>query len=198
MYMEAFISLVLTTALLLGSPGPAPLALAGVGASFGFKGGMRFLSGILAGLLVVIFAVATGLGTLFTTYPLTKSICQFVGVAYLLYVAYKIASAQGSIAEREGAAPSFKDGFILNLINPKAYAAFLAIFANNLLILGDPLLSVIMTGVVCFAVAVIVDGLWMAIGGSLQTIFATPAQAKQLRLVCAAALLVSVIGALTL
>ena len=37
--IEAITTLALTTALLLGSPGPAPLALAGVGASFGFKQG---------------------------------------------------------------------------------------------------------------------------------------------------------------
>jgi threonine/homoserine/homoserine lactone efflux protein len=196
--MEAVIYLILTTTLLLGSPGPAPLALAGVGASFGFKGGMGFLCGILAGLLVVIFAVSAGLGTLFTTYPLAKSFCQTLGAVYLLYVAYKIASAQGSISERQGAAPSFKDGFILNLINPKAYAAFVAIFANNVLVLENPLLSTIATGTVCFSVAVVVDGLWMALGGSLQTVFSKPSQAKQLRLAFATALFVSVMMSVTM
>ncbi|MBQ4860560.1 LysE family translocator [Pseudoalteromonas sp. MMG013] len=191
--MESIISLVLTTALLLGSPGPAPLALAGVGASFGFKRGMGFLSGILCGLLVVIIAVACGLGTLFMAYPTARLFCQTVGIAYLCYVAYKIASAQGGISGLHGPAPSFKDGFILNLINPKAYAAFLAIFANNILVLEDPFVSVIATGVVCFVVAVIVDGLWMAIGGSLRPFFSKPVQAKWLRWTFSAALLASII-----
>ncbi|KAF7765099.1 hypothetical protein PCIT_b1244 [Pseudoalteromonas citrea] len=196
--MEAVISLVLTTALLLGSPGPAPLALAGVGASFGFKGGMGFLTGILAGLLVVIFAVAAGLGALLAAYPPVSFLCQVIGVAYLVYVAYKIASGQGGVNELNGTAPSFKDGFILNLINPKAYAAFLAIFSSNMLVLDSQLLSAIVTGAICFLVAVLVDGLWMATGGSFRRFFTKPTHAKRLRLGFSGALLISIIVAFVL
>ncbi|NOU52162.1 LysE family translocator [Pseudoalteromonas sp. JBTF-M23] len=194
--MELIISLVLTTTLLLGSPGPAPLALAGVGASFGFKRGTGFLAGILAGLLVVITLVAAGLGTLFSAYPSVKLLCQLAAGGYLIFVAYKIATAEGGIANQTGQAPVFRDGFILNLINPKAYAAFLAIFANNMLQTQSPLMSAIMTGAVCFMVAVIVDTLWMAAGAKLRPLFAKPKQAKWLRLFFACALAGSVVIAL--
>ncbi|MBD1584526.1 LysE family translocator [Pseudoalteromonas sp. S16_S37] len=194
--MELRISLVLTTALLLGSPGPAPLALAGVGASFGFRRGAGFLAGILVGLLVVITLVGAGLGTLFSTYPSIKMICQLAAGGYLLFVAYKIATAQGGIADQAGQAPVFKDGFILNLVNPKAYAAFLAIFANNMLQAQSPLASAMMTGAVCFGVAVVVDTLWMAAGAKLRPLFAKPQQAKWLRLIFASALAMSVVIAL--
>ncbi|WP_241652129.1 LysE family translocator [Pseudoalteromonas phenolica] len=128
--IEAVTTLALTTALLLGSPGPAPLALAGVGASFGFKQGLGFLAGILLGLLVAISLVALGLGSLFEQFPTVKLIYQGIATAYLIYVAYKIASNTSGIEQRAGAAPSFKDGFILNLINPKAYAAFFSYFCK--------------------------------------------------------------------
>ena len=189
--MDAFWSLILTTALLLGSPGPAPLALAGIGASFGFKQGIHFLLGILGALLVVIVVSAGGLGALFNTYPALQWTCQLIGTGYLLYVAYKIASGKGGISAHDGKAPSFKDGFILNLINPKAYAAFLAIFANSTLDLGDYWRNVLVTGLVCFFVAVIVDGLWMLAGGSLRTLLNKPKQAITLRWGFALALVVS-------
>ncbi|MCF6437722.1 LysE family translocator [Pseudoalteromonas sp. MMG022] len=193
--MEVVLSLALTTALLLGSPGPAPLALAGVGASFGFRQGSGFLAGILGGLLVVIAIVAAGLGTLFNAYPTIKIVCQLAAAGYLCFVAYRIATAQGGITSQTGQPPVFKDGFILNLINPKAYAAFLAIFANNMLQTHSPLLNLLLTATVCFLVAVIVDTLWMAAGAKLRVFFAKPKQAKRLRLVFALALVVSVMVA---
>ena len=190
--IEAITTLALTTALLLGSPGPAPLALAGVGASFGFKQGLGFLAGILLGLLVAICLVALGLGSLFEQFPTVKLICQGIATAYLIYVAYKIASNTSGIERRAGAAPSFKDGFILNLINPKAYAAFLAIFANFMIPASSAIHSAMLTALVSFIVAVIVDGLWMAIGSKLRPFFAKPEQAKWLRIGFAGLLLFSV------
>ena len=190
--IEAITTLALTTALLLGSPGPAPLALAGVGASFGFKQGLGFLAGILLGLLVAISLVALGLGSLFEQFPTVKLICQGIATAYLIYVAYKIASNTSGIEQRAGAAPSFKDGFILNLINPKAYAAFLAIFANFMIPTSSPVYSAMLTATVSFIVAVIVDGLWMAIGSKLRPFFAKPEQAKWLRIAFALLLLASI------
>ena len=191
--IEAITTLALTTALLLGSPGPAPLALAGVGASFGFKQGLGFLAGILLGLLVAITLVALGLGSLFEQLPMVKLTCQGIATAYLIYVAYKIAINTNGIEQRAGAAPSFKDGFILNLINPKAYAAFLAIFSNFMIPATSPVYSAMITVMVCFIVAVIVDGLWMAIGSKLHQLFSKPKQALYLRFICAGLMVISVL-----
>ena len=190
--IEAITTLALTTALLLGSPGPAPLALAGVGASFGFKQGLGFLAGILLGLLVAISLVALGLGSLFEQFPMVKLICQGIATVYLIYVAYKIASNTSGIEQRAGAAPSFKDGFILNLINPKAYAAFLAIFANFMIPATSPVYSAMITATVSFAVAVIVDVLWMAAGSKLRPYFDEPKQTQHLRVIFAGLIIISV------
>ncbi len=129
--IEALLTLLSTTALLLGSPGPAPLALAATGATFGYKKSIPFLLGILSGLAVAIFCASIGLATLFVTFPTMKLICQLAGAGYILFIAYKIATAPTSIADAPINPPNFKDGFILNLLNPKAYAAFLAIFSQS-------------------------------------------------------------------
>ncbi len=52
--LAAFIVLITTTTPLLGSPGPAPIALAAKGAAFGMERGLPFLTGILCGLSVTI------------------------------------------------------------------------------------------------------------------------------------------------
>ena len=194
--LESFIVLITTTALLLGSPGPAPLALAATGATFGVKKGIPFLFGILFGLSVAIIGATAGLATLFSQFPSFRIVCQFIGAAYILYIAYKIALAPVVSNQDSQAAPSLRDGFILNLLNPKAYAAFLAIFSQFLLPFNSPLISYVATGITCLVVAVVVDILWLIFGGALKPVFSKPKQARAIRILFAILMLIAVIYAL--
>ena len=65
---EPVLALVAATALLLGSPGPAPIALSAVGAAYGVQRGTPFLVGILAGLSVAVVGATVGLAALFTAW----------------------------------------------------------------------------------------------------------------------------------
>lgn len=182
---EAVLALVSTTALLLGSPGPAPLALAATSATYGFRNGIPFLLGILAGLSIAIFAAATGLATLFSLYPKAQLVCQYVGAAYILFIAYRIASAPAITSNAEMSAPKFRDGFILNLFNPKAYAAFLAIFSQFILPISHPQIKYVATAITCLIVATIVDIIWLAMGGLLKPVFKSPLHSRVIRIVFA-------------
>lgn len=180
---EAITALTTTTFLLLGSPGPAPLALAATGASYGLRKGTPFLAGILCGLAVAIAGATVGLAAIFASFPEVRSAVQILGGIYICYVAYKIATGPVLVRENESkvAAPNFIDGFILNLLNPKAYAAFLAIFSQFLLPFSGTLLSFIATGVVCFIVAVVADVLWLCFGSLIGPLFRKPREARVLR-----------------
>ncbi|UAA40233.1 LysE family translocator [Paraneptunicella aestuarii] len=183
--MEEFISLVVATSLLLGSPGPAPLALAATGATIGTKQGLPFLSGILLGLLVVITTTTLGLTALFTAFPALKLTMQVVGGLYIIYVAVKIARVpilspqQANINVEK--MPGLIDGFILNLLNPKAYAALLALFSQFTLPLASPQLGLIATATTCFILATILDFIWLAMGSVLRPLFEKPTSAKIVR-----------------
>ena len=194
---ESLISLISVVALLLGSPGPAPIALAAVGASFGVLRGLGFLLGILSGLVVAIIFSAFGLSTLFVVYPQAKAIVQLIGGLYILYVAFKIATAPviGDVGKHDRA-PVYMDGFILNLLNPKAYAAFLAIFSQFLLPLENTSLALLSTGLVCLFVASIVDAAWLVLGGAIRPIFGKPLQVRILRLIFAALMIFAVTWAM--
>ena len=190
--LDAYLSLITTTALLLGSPGPAPLALAATGATYGTKQGLPFLCGILTGLIFVIVGTTAGLSVLFTTFPNVRSICQILGALYIAFIAFKIATAPIITTEKKQTAPRFIDGFILNLINPKAYAAFLAIFTQFILPYTDTTISYLMTGLCCLAVAIVVDILWLGFGGLLKPIFSEPRQARIIRIIFAGFMLSAV------
>ena len=190
---EELITLISIVALLLGSPGPAPLALAAVGASFGVKKGTPFLLGILSGLTVALIGAAFGLYALFVLHPAAKIIVQIAGGLYILYVAIKIATAPVAITgEAQSKIPSFADGFILNLLNPKAYAAFFAIFSQFLLPIENRALAFFVTGAVCMLVAIVVDGIWLVLGGVIRPVFSNPVQARLLRIAFAVLMVVAV------
>jgi len=193
---EALLTLLSTTALLLGSPGPAPLALAATGATFGTRNGVPFLLGILTGLSVAILCASIGLANLFSTFLAIKFICQLLGAAYMLFVAYKIASAATNQVNKPINPPNFKDGFILNLLNPKAYAAFLAIFSQFLLPMATPVYSYLATALACLMVAALVDIIWLLFGSILRPIFAKPKQARLVRVSFAILMIIAVIFAL--
>ncbi|MFD2166474.1 LysE family translocator [Thalassotalea euphylliae] len=194
--IEALLTLITATALLLGSPGPAPLALAATGATFGIKRGTPFLFGILLGLACAIVGASAGLAALFAAFPQVRLACQIIGATYMVYVAYKIASAPVNSNVEADRAPSFKDGFILNLLNPKAYAAFLALFSQYLLPFDSSLFGYFATGIICFLVATVVDIVWLCLGSTLRPIFTKPKQAKIVRCTFAIVMVIAVLYAL--
>ncbi len=191
---EAIVTLILTSALLLGSPGPAPLALAAAGAVFGVRRSLPFLMGILLGLAVAISGAALGLNVLFEAFPEAVFVMQLVGAAYLLFIAFKIATAPviSPGLETGEYAPTFVHGFVLNLMNPKAYAAFVAIFSQFLLPTVPKAWAFALTGVLCFLVALVVDVVWLCLGGLMRPLFTRPQSARVLRLLLAVLMLVSV------
>ncbi|GAA5443571.1 hypothetical protein Misp06_01748 [Microbulbifer sp. NBRC 101763] len=181
--LEALSSLIAATGLLLGSPGPAPLALAASGATFGVRQSTGFLIGILLGLCVAIVGATAGVAALLSAWPEARLTMQICGALYIGYIAFKIATAPVLVQEQSAAAqpPSLLDGFIFNLLNPKAYAAFFAIFSQFLLPIEESGFSYLATGLVCLIVAAVVDFIWLYLGGSLRPVFHKPKQARVIR-----------------
>ena len=103
---------------------------------------------------------------------------------YICYVALKIAKAPLLANETHSdlSLPSFRDGFMLNLLNPKAYAAFLALFSQFLLPLSTDLVSIVVTALIAFGVAVVVDVVWLMLGGVLAPVFRSPRFARPTRI----------------
>ena len=190
--IEEVIALVIATSLLLGSPGPVPLSLAAMGASFGIKKSIAYYSGILSGLCIVIIASTSGLSVLFASWPKVELIIQIIGGLYILYIAYKIATSNGLI-NTSSKKTGYVEGFVLNLFNPKAYAAILALISQFQLPVEDKLISSISTGLIILLMAAIVDFIWLALGGSLRAVFEKPRQAKILRMAFAIMMVVSVL-----
>lgn len=95
----------------MGSPGPATISLAGIGAAFGVRRGLGYLSGIVLGTAGVLVVIASGVTGLVLAAPALINVLTVVAVVYILYLAWKIASAPTlAEAKSDAKAPGFSSG----------------------------------------------------------------------------------------
>ena len=116
--------------LLIITPGPGVLSLAGVGAAFGLRQGFGYLTGLFIGTNLVCFAVISGLATVMLTTPLIRTLLLIASAAYLGNLAFKIAFSGAKIAFIHMSKPGLLSGLTLQLINPKAYAVNTTLFSG--------------------------------------------------------------------
>ena len=153
---------------LLGSPGPAIAALLAIGRSHGVAIGLRFYLGLQIGLAVAAGATAAGLLSLIETIPFAMAAMTLAAAAYLVWLAWKIGSAQvgDDLAAGREASPTIGGGILLGLTNPKAYIAFASLFAAYRLS-PDGTLDMKVKWALCIVVMVVVDIIWLWLGAVL-------------------------------
>ena len=116
---------------LIITPGPGVMTTAGFGAAYGFRASLPYVLGLFIGTNLVMLSVMTGLAAIILSVPSLRMMLMVVSVAYLLYLAARIAVAGARISFMEAkTAPGVLGGVMLQAINPKAYAV------NSSLILG--------------------------------------------------------------
>lgn len=112
------------------TPGPNNLMLMASGANFGFRRTIPHMVGISLGHMLMIVLVGIGLNQLFVTFPLLETAMKVASVAYLLFLAWKIANAA---PPQEGAAKgtplTFLQAALFQWVNPKAW--FMAVTATT-------------------------------------------------------------------
>jgi len=192
--IEQIVFLALATLAALGSPGPVPLALAATGASFGARRSTPFLIGILVGLAVVAILTAAGVGVVVASGGWMVTTLLALSFLYFVYIAYKVTTAPlDRRADTTSQNPlNGRDGFVLNLINPKAYAAFTALYAGFGLPIEPNWFGIAATGAVILFVAIIIDVAWLLSGGILAPAFESQRFGRALRIALAVAMLIAV------
>lgn len=108
---------------LIITPGPGVLTTAGFGAAYGFRPSLAYVLGLFIGTNLVMLAVMTGLAAVILSVPWLRIVLMAGSIAYLLYLAARIAFAGARVAFIEAKSPpGVVGGVLLQAINPKAYA----------------------------------------------------------------------------
>ncbi|MEO9655473.1 LysE family translocator [Marinomonas sp.] len=107
-----------------GMPGPNNIMLLASGARFGFRRTLPHMIGIGVGMGVLILSSLLGLGTLFSLFPSLYVLLKWLGGAYLLWLAWKIATAptnEFSDSGHQQAAMRWWQAALFQFVNPKAW-----------------------------------------------------------------------------
>ncbi|WP_213300684.1 LysE family translocator [Paraburkholderia sacchari] len=109
------------------TPGPVNVVALGAGARYGLRASLRHVTGATVGFALLLLLIGLGLRELLAQWPFLARAIECAGVAFLLYVAYKLAIDDGRI-DAPGAArgPSLMTGAAMQWLNPKAWLACVA------------------------------------------------------------------------
>jgi threonine/homoserine/homoserine lactone efflux protein len=150
-------------------------------------------AGIIAGVFAVMLLTASGLAAAALAQPALGPILKTAAVLYMLWLAWRIATAPPLSADApRRAPPSFGTGLFLGAGNPKSYAAMAALFSGFALAPVDPLLNAALKMLVIVALMVGVNLLWLLLGAALTRAFRDPAMNRAINIVFALLLLASV------
>ncbi len=182
-------TLILASLVVMGSPGPSTMSVTAVGAAFGFRRSLPYLSGIVLGTIAVLLAVATGTVAVLLAVPRIAPILVGVSAVYILYLAFRIATAPPlSRHSDDRAAPSFAGGFLLAVANPKAYVAIAAVFAGTRLTGEAGALDAGLKVTVLGLMIVVIHLGWLLAGAALSRVLSDPVRSRIANLAFAAVL----------
>jgi threonine/homoserine/homoserine lactone efflux protein len=173
-------------ALAVGTPGPGVAAIIARSLAHGFKGAPAFIAGFVVGDLVWFAVAATGLAALAKTAATLFVTIKWAGVAYLLFLAYRLwtAPARAVSLQDEGKGEhgwkAFASSLVLTLGNPKAILFFLALLPTVIdLTTLDALRFVEISMAMCVVLPAVLFG-YVLLAAKARTLFTTPKAVQRL------------------
>ncbi len=135
---EILSAFILATAALAISPGPDNIYVLTQSISNGIKYGISTTAGLITGCIIHTTFLAFGVSALIKENDQLFFVVKLFGAFYLFYLAYKVYSTRAHITLDNTVIPIkslsqlFRQGFIMNVLNPKVTIFFLAFFPGFL------------------------------------------------------------------
>ncbi len=128
MPLDIFLALVTFAFVMAFTPGPNNIMLAASGVNFGFVRNIPHMAGITVGFVVLMLACGVGLGLVFAAVPTLQLVLKIAGALYMLWLAFKVATAHRTNDEGSGRGRPFTfwQAAAFQWVNPKAVVAVLS------------------------------------------------------------------------
>ena len=195
MSFDLFTALVAFAFVTVITPGPNNLMLMASGANFGFRRTVPHMLGIGLGFPSMVFLVGVGVMQVFDLWPASYLILKVLSVAYLLYLAWRIANAAPpKDAAVEGRPLTFVQSAAFQWVNPKAWS--MALSAITLYATSRDLGAVMWVAGTYVAVSAISTTSWTVLGQQMRRLLKSPARLRAFNWVMAALLVATLIPVL--
>jgi len=167
--MELYLAIFIFAISASVTPGPNNIMIMTSGLNHGIKNSIPHLLGICFGFPVMVIVVGLGFSVVFKMYPLFHEALKVLGVIYLLYLAWLIASSSPSSLEFEKSKPlSFTQAALFQWVNPKAWVMATGAVSAYTSIESDVFVQVIYIALTFFIVAFPCVGVWLVFGVGLK------------------------------
>lgn len=112
------------------TPGPNNVMLTAAGANFGYRRCLPHMLGISIGAAIMVLLVGAGLGAVFERVPTAYAVLKYVGAAYLVYLAWRLARSGGPANGNGRGRPfTFWEAAAFQWVNPKAWLMVVGMLA---------------------------------------------------------------------
>ncbi|PJI42071.1 LysE family translocator [Ferrovibrio sp.] len=181
------------------TPGPSNVLLTATGMQVGLWRGLPCLFGVSAGMGSMMFLAACGFGALVLQHPQVMQIVRWLGAAFLLWLAWKIASAP--VSRKDGGDNSatipeptgFLGAALLQWVNPKAWLVSAGAVATYLPGEAESALLRAAVFTLVFVSAALPSGfVWLVFGAAAQRFLRDPPRQRGFNIAMGLALAASV------
>lgn len=172
------------------TPGPNNMMLMASGANFGLARTVPHMLGVALGFVAMIVLVGIGLIGLFDAVPISYTILKVISVAYLLYLAWKIANAAAPEGQGSGGRPmTFVQAALFQWVNPKAWTMALTALAVYAPV--QELWAIALVALVFGVVNLPSIGVWTVLGVQVRRLLTGPGRLRAFNITMALLLVAS-------
>tara|TARA_R110002073_G_scaffold40547_5_gene115050 strand:- start:156396 stop:157049 length:654 start_codon:yes stop_codon:yes gene_type:complete len=173
-FLDILLSFIGATALLSISPGPDNIYVLIQSITNGVKYGIATVLGLITGCIVHTSIVAFGVAAIIKESESLFLALKIFGASYLVYLAYKVyksnktISLETNVSLKKTKTQLFKQGFVMNVLNPKVSIFFLAFFPSFLF--SDTMSTVaqfFILGLIFMGVSLVIFSLIAVMAGSI-------------------------------
>ena len=169
--MEIFIAVLFFAFSTTITPGPNNVMIMSSGVNYGVRASMPHFLGICLGFPLMVLLVGFGFGVIFEKFPNLHQLIKVVGVVYLLWLAWHIASAEPKAIKRGDKKPfTFWQAALFQWVNAKAWMMASGAVAAYTTVQGNPVMEVVAITLAFLLMAFPCVGVWLLFGSLLRKV----------------------------
>ena len=181
------------------TPGPNNTMLMASGVHFGYRRTLAHLMGVQLGFGFMLIAVGLGLHTVLSQFPAFYDVVRFAGAAYMVWMAWSLASARPQFQEQAAIEQSVQNelkplgvwgAVLFQWVNPKAWVMAVTIMSAYVPP-GAGLLQIAPLGLMFAVLGFPCSSVWVGFGSALRSYLQEAFRMRVFNCTMAAALLLS-------
>lgn len=195
--MEIFIAVLFFAFSTTITPGPNNVMIMSSGVNYGIRASLPHFLGICLGFPLMVLLVGLGFGVIFERFPNLHQLIKIFGVLYLLWLAWRIGSAEPKAIEKGKQKPfSFIQAALFQWVNGKAWVMASGAIAAFTSVTGNTWWQVVSITLAFLLMSFPCVGSWLVFGALLRKVLTKPIFQRIFNISMALLLVISIIPVL--